>query len=205
MTLDPKKTLLCIVDMENTFCTPGFSHYSERAEQAIEGCLTLLAKARAAGAPVVFIQSIRRPDSIEFTLYGHTPMLLEGTPDPEIVTPLQPRPGEYVVQKWTHDPFARTKLDETIDAIGCVPGEWTVLVAGVSAAGCAHCGALGFANRLFWTVIPMDATAAGTAGDEVRAYSKYTSQAYNYLMDFTTSELVTFAPAAVELMQLAQV
>jgi nicotinamidase-related amidase len=198
MTLDPKKTLLCVVDMENTFCTPGFSHYSKRAEDSIEGCANLLAKFRAAGAPIVFIQSIRKPDSIEFTLYGHAPMLLEGTPDPKIVTPLTPMPGEYVVQKWTHDPWARTKLDETIDEIGCVPGEWTILVAGVSAAGCAHCGALGFANRLYWTVIPMDATAASTAEDELRAYRKYMGGAYNYLMDFTTSDLVSFAPAAVE-------
>jgi ureidoacrylate peracid hydrolase len=197
MTLDPKKTLLCIVDMENTFCTPGFQLYSERAGQAIEGASKLLEKSRAAGATIIFIQSIRKPDSIEFTVFGHEPRLLEGTPDPEIVPALTPKPGEHVVQKWTHDPWARTRLDSLLVELGIRPGEWTVLLAGVGTSGCAYCGALGFANRLFLTVIPMDATASGTPEDEMSVYHEYMGGGYNYNMDFTTSELVTFAPAAV--------
>lgn len=196
MTLDPNQTLLCVIDMQNTFCTPGFvGHYSERFEHAVEGCRTLLEKARAARAPIVFVQSIRKADSIEFTVFGHAPMLLEGTPDAEIVDRVAPQIGEFVVQKSTHDPWARTKLEETISEIGCVPGEWTVLVAGVSLSACALAGGLGFADRLFRTVIPMDATAAGTVEEELQAYHLYSNSAYRYLMDFTTSALVTFAPA----------
>lgn len=194
-TLDPKKTALVIVDMENYFCKRG----NERSFDVIEGNVRLLAKARAAGAEVIFIQSVRTPEALEVTVFGRKPMLLEGTEDVEIVSEIAPLPSETVVQKWSHDPFARTALEDVLAAKGIVAGEWTVLVTGVSAAVCAHACALGFSNRHYMTLIPLDCTAASIE-DEARTYGQYQTGAYNFDMDFTLSSLVEFAPvsAAVE-------
>jgi nicotinamidase-related amidase len=202
VTLDASRTLVCVVDMQQLTCTPGFTpssggdFYRERYAQAVEGCKTLLDKARGAGATVIFVQSVRKPTGLEFTVFGVPRMLQEGTPDVEIVEQLRPLPGERVVQKWSHDPFARTKLDETLVELGVEPGEWTVVLPGVSASACHHCGALGFANRHFMTVIPMDAAAAETAEYELQTYAEYLEPGYSYCVAFTTSDLITFAPGA---------
>lgn len=194
-TLDPKKTAVVVVDMENYFCKrPGVGRMGE----VIEGNVRLLAKAREAGATVIFIQSVRTPDALEVTVFGREPMLLEGTPDVEIVSEIAPLPGEPVVKKYNHDPFARTELEDVLTREGIVAGEWTVLVTGVSAAVCANACAMGFSNRHYMTLIPMDCTAAGTFEDEARTYALYQGRAYNFDMDFTLSTLVTFAsPASV--------
>lgn len=196
-TLDPAKSALVIVDMENYFCK---EMGNPRMFDVIEGNVRLLAKARAAGAKVIFIQSVRTPEALEVTVFGRKPMLLEGSEGVKIVSEIAPLPSEIVLKKYSHDPFARFGLDEVLDAEGIIAGESTVLVTGVSAAVCAHACALGFSNRHFMTLIPMDCTAAGTIEDEARTYAQYQGGAYNYDMDFTLSSLVEFAPvtAAVE-------
>lgn len=190
--LDPAKTALVIVDMENYFCKRG----NERMFATIEGNVRLLNNARSFGAKVIFIQSVRTPEALEVVRFGRDPMLLEGTPDVEIVEEIAPLPSEIVVKKYSHDPFAGFGLDEALAAEGIVPEEWTVLVTGVSAAVCAHACALGFSNRHFMTLIPMDCTAAGTVEEEARTYAQYMGRAYNFNMDFTLSTLVEFSPVA---------
>lgn len=194
-TLDPAKTALVVVDMENYFCK---KLGNPRMYDVIDGNVRLLEKARAAGAKVIFIQSVRTPEALEVTVFGRDPMLLEGTEDVEIVAELAPLPGEPVVKKYSHDPFARTELEDVLDREGIKEGEWTVLVTGVSAAVCAHACALGFSNRHYMTLIPMDCTAAGTVEEEARTYHQYMSRAYNFDMDFTLSTLVNFTAPALE-------
>jgi nicotinamidase-related amidase len=180
--------------MENYFCKRG----NERSFDVIEGNVILLAKAREAGVPVIFIQSVRTPEALEVTVFGRKPMLLEGTEDVEIVSEIAPLPTETVVQKWSHDPFARTRLEEVLTEKGIIAGETTVLVTGVSAAVCAHACALGFSNRHYMTLIPLDATAASIE-DEARTYGQYQGGGYSFDMDFTLSTMVTFAPVAAEM------
>ena len=102
-------------------------------------------------------------------------------------------PGEHVVQKWSHDVWAWDGLEAVLEKEGITSDEWTVLVTGVSAAQCANAAALGFANRHYKTLIPLDATAASVEM-EARTYDHYMGGAYNYCIDFTTSKLVSFSP-----------
>jgi len=190
--LDPKKTALVIVDMENYFCKRG----NERMFATIEGNVRLLTKARESGAKVIFIQSVRTEEALEVVRFGRAPMLIEGTEDVEIVEEIAPLSSEIVVKKYSHDPFAGFGLDEVLAAEGIVPEDWTVMVTGVSAAVCAHACALGFSNRHFMTLIPMDCTAAGSIQEEARTYDQYMGRAYNFNMDFTLSTLVEFAPVS---------
>ncbi len=192
--LDPAKTAIVVVDMEEYFVrNPKFG---SRMGDSIEGNERLLGKAREAGAEIIYIQSVRKPTALEVVRFGRSPMLLEGSPDVEIASEIAPRPGDPVVQKWGHDPFARTALEDVLAEKGIVPETWNVLVTGVSAAVCAHACALGFSNRHYMTLIPMDCTAAGSVEEEARTYAQYMSGAYSFNMAFTHSELVSFEPGA---------
>lgn len=189
--LDPKKTALVIVDMQE------IGRPSQRTQDIIPGNVTLLKKFREAGAPVIFIQSVRTPEGLEMTRFGKKLWRAEGSPEAEILSELTPLPTEPVVKKYNHDPFVKSGLDALLDRMGIVPQDWTVLVPGVSAAACAHACAMGFSNRHYMVLIPMDCTAAGTVEDEARTYALYQGGAYNFNMDFTLSTMVSFAPASV--------
>jgi ureidoacrylate peracid hydrolase len=197
--LDPAKTALVIVDMQNRFCKGT----SKRCTDAIEGNVRLLTKAREAGVKVIFIQSVRSLDALEVIAFGKEPFLVEGTPEVEIVSEIAPLPTEIVIQKRSHDPFARTQLDETLKREGILPTETTVIVTGVSAAVCAHAASLGFSNRHYMTLVPMDCQAAQTVEDEARIYDQYQQKGYAYDMAFTLSTLIEFAPVFVESAELA--
>ncbi len=198
-TLDPAKSALVIVDMQNRFCKGT----SKRSADAIEGNVRLLAKAREAGVRVIFIQSVRSPDALEVTAFGKAPFLVEGTPEVEIVDEIKPLPTEIVIQKRSHDPFARTELEATLKREGIIATETTVIVTGVSAAVCAQAASLGFSNRHFMTLVPMDYQAAQTVEDEARIYDQYQQRGYAYDMAFTLSTMIEFAPVAVPVAELA--
>jgi ureidoacrylate peracid hydrolase len=192
--LDPAKTAICIVDMQNYFCMHG----NQRAFDVIEGNKRLLEKARAAGAKVLYVQSVRWPESPNWTVYHRKLTLLPGTKDVEVVADIAPMPGENVIQKWSHDVWAWYGMEAVLEKEGIVAGEWTVLVTGVSAASCAEAAAFGFANRLYRTLIPLDCTAAGIE-QETRTFSHYQSRGYNHIMDFTLSTMVSFeSPVATD-------
>lgn len=198
-TLDPAKTALVIVDMQNRFCKGT----SKRSTDAIEGNVRLLTKAREAGVKVIFIQSIRSLNALEVTVFGKEPFLVEGTPEVEIVDEIKPLPTEIVIQKRSHDPFARTELDAVLKREGIVPTETTVIVTGVSAAVCAHAASLGFSNRHYMTLVPMDCQAAQTVEDEARIYDQYMQKGYAYDMAFTLSTMIDFVPAEMSTPELA--
>ena len=193
--LDPAKSALVIVDMENFFCKRDLEG---RSHAVIDGNVTLLEKARAAGVKVIFIQSTRLPDAPEFTRYGKEPMLLEGTWEWQIVDELEPLSGEIVMRKYSHDPFARTELEAILLEQEIVPTETTVIVTGVSAAVCAYQACLGFSNRHYLTLIPMDCQAAGSIEEEARAFNKYSENTFA----FTLSNMIEFSTGGMDTRQL---
>ncbi len=193
VVLDPAKTAILVVDMENMFCKKG----NQRSFDVIQGNVTLLAKAREAGAKVMYVQSLRQVESPDHTLFGRPLHLLPGTWDSEIVEEIAPLPGDIVIPKWSNDVWSWHGIEAVLEREGIISGEWTVLVTGVSAATCAEAAALGFSNRLYKTLIPLDCTAASVEM-EARIYSLYMEPEYSHHMDFTTSTMVRFAGVGAE-------
>ena len=103
--LDPAKTLLLIVDMENESCHPSGNRYSERVARIIPDIVKLRNRVREAGGLVVHTQSVRRPDALEFTLFNNVIRKMEGTWAGVFVDALRPEAGEPVIVKYTHDCF----------------------------------------------------------------------------------------------------
>jgi nicotinamidase-related amidase len=194
-TLKSDKTALVIVDMQKyIYDEPG-----SRAASVIEGNVRLLKMAREAGVQVIHIKSVRQPDSLEFTVFGRTPYMLEGSREAEIIDELAPLPDEPVVTKYTYDPFARTELNQLLIDKGIWPTDTTVIVTGVSALVSAYSASVGFKCRHYLTLIPMDCQAAASVEEEARAYLKYMN---TNTYGFTLSTLIEFSPAGMTTREL---
>lgn len=123
MELDPDRTALVVVDMQNGFCHPDGSLYAPPSESAIDPVASMLSRARSAGAHVVFTRDVHPPEQFddahyydEFDRWGEH--VVEGTWDAEIVSELEPLSDELVVEKHTYDAFYRTKLEGWLDVHG---------------------------------------------------------------------------------------
>jgi nicotinamidase-related amidase len=198
VTVDPAKTALVIIDMENDFAKPeGYAYHSPRRGAVIQPIAGLLARCREAGLPVIFVQSIRDPDSPEFRIYGQEPYILRGTWGSQIVEELTPLPDEPVVEKNSHDPFNHTRLDDLLAERGIDPEEWTILVVGLGLANCVNCAVSGFSVRQYRVLLPMDCTAASSYEQELCLYQRFMQRGYSYNVTLTRSDLIQIAARAL--------
>src|SRR4051812_3391011 len=81
---------------------------AHRAEQLLETVTSLLADARAANVPVIFIQHT----------HARYEAMMEGNPGWQIHPAISPLPGERIIQKRAADSFAGTPLRSELDALG---------------------------------------------------------------------------------------
>ncbi len=123
MELDPTRTAVVVVDMQNAFCHPDGSLYAPDSEAAIEPVSTLVDRAHDAGASVVYTRDVHPPEQFddahyydEFERWGEH--VLEGSWDAELVDALDPQPTDHVVEKHTYDAFQQTELDGYLSARG---------------------------------------------------------------------------------------
>ncbi|MBI3089631.1 MAG: cysteine hydrolase [Candidatus Tectomicrobia bacterium] len=195
--LAPESTALVIVDMENEFCKPsGKKYIGPQAEGAIRGTAALLRRCRDAGAPVIYVRSVRLPDNPVFTRFGRDHYLIEGTSGPVIVPEVAPLPGEPVVDKHTHDCFYNTRMDALLASMGITPETHAIIVTGVVSTVCVYHAVLGFHVRHFRSVLPLDCTT-GPEGAEAFILEQLGGPAYNYNVTLTTSDRLRLTPAGV--------
>ena len=121
--LDPDRTAVVAVDMQNGFCHPDGSLYAPGSEAAVDDVAALLDRARAAGAQVVFTRDVHPPAQFddthyydEFDRWGEH--VVEGSWEAEIVDDLAVEPADHVVEKHTYDAFYETELDGWLSARG---------------------------------------------------------------------------------------
>lgn len=198
LTVDPGRTLLVLVDLENEFCHPdGGIYLGPAAGRAVEATARLLARARAESWRVLWIRSERDADAVEFTGFGRPPHLLRGTWAVEYTAPLAVGPGEAVVPKTSHDCFARSDLDRWLQDEAIVGPEWTVLVAGVALGVCVNHAVLGFSVRDHRVGVVLDCTAPNEGPEAAATLWRYGHRAYAYNVTVTTSDLLRSATSAM--------
>ena len=191
--LEPAKTMLLIVDMENEDCRPAGKRYmGETVEQIVPNIVTLRNRVRQAGGMVVHTQSVRKPDALEFTLFKNVVRKVEGTWGAEFIDELKPAPGEPVVVKYTHDCFYRTEMESLLDRLRLRPGEGRVIVTGIATRGCVQCAVTGFSIRDFYVYVPLDCTTQRDEKEKLQAFSLFTSFGYRYNVTVTRSDLIQF-------------
>jgi nicotinamidase-related amidase len=189
--LDPAKTMLLIVDMENEDAHPkGKRYMGERVDEIVPKIAALRRRVCQADGLVVHTQSVRKPDALEFTLFKNVVRKVEGTWGAEFIAELKPEPGEPVVVKYTHDCFYRTEMESVLERLRLRGGEGRVIVTGIATRGCVQCAVMGFSIRDFYVYVPIDCTTQREEQEKLQAFSLFTSFGYRYNVTVTRSDLI---------------
>ena len=152
--VDPTKTALVVVDMQNDFVKEGGSLLVPDAEATIPNIKDLLDLARGSGIRVVFTQDTHTKGDPEWEIWPEH--VCEGSWGWRIIDEIAPREDELVIRKVRYDAFYGTHLDHHLRVWGID----TLVICGTVANICVHYTAASAALRWFEVVIPRDATSA---------------------------------------------
>jgi nicotinamidase-related amidase len=130
--LEPDKTALLVVDMQNDFVREGAPQEVPDARKTFGPIQKVLQRFREGGLPVAYSKFIAGPrETLMWTwspecgpqqrscwkgvrrFYRDVRKELEG---PEVVDELAPDPGDYVVEKYGYNAFFKTPLDDILRA-----------------------------------------------------------------------------------------
>jgi ureidoacrylate peracid hydrolase len=173
--LDPAKTALIVVDMQNAFMMPGVAHAPCLAAQDIVPNINRLAQAvRDTGGTVVWIKTAYTDDTLEnwSTLYDmlgakgtekRAAALTRGSKGYELWDTLDVRPDDLTVEKNRYSAFIQGSSDlaEVLRARGLD----TLLITGTVTNVCCESTARDAMMLNFKTVMITDGNAAVTDED----------------------------------------
>jgi nicotinamidase-related amidase len=112
--VDPNRTALIIIDMQNDFVLPEAKLSTPRAIDLIPRIAGFARACRQRGFPIVYTREMHRAGLEDFGIEGcfEPPHCLEGTAGPDIVAGLEPHEQDFVVSaKRRYDAFLGTELD----------------------------------------------------------------------------------------------
>jgi len=152
--VDPERTALVVIDMQNDFVKRGGSLLIPDAESTIPAIGGLLRLAHASRMRVVYSQDTHRLGDPEWEIWPEH--CREGSWGWEIVAELEPAVDDTVIRKIRFDAFYGTPLDHLLRL-------WriqTLVICGSVANTCVHYTAASAALRSYSVVIPQDAVSA---------------------------------------------
>jgi ureidoacrylate peracid hydrolase len=159
--IDPSKTVMIVVDMQNDFVAEGAMLRSAQAAAMVPRLAATLKFCRENGIRVVYTAHVHRRDGCDMGLYDdlYPPIadrscLVDGTPGVDIFPDLAPAPGEHVIKKHRYSAFLGTDLD-------LILREWgidTVIVSGTTTENCCHATARDAMFHNYRVVFLSDAT-----------------------------------------------
>ncbi len=192
--------ILVIVDAQNEFAKPGGKWYTETVAQIAPAVISsihgLAERVRNAGIPVIYIQSVRTHQEPQLTIWGREPILKIGTWASQIIDELQPHKQDFVVQKFKHDPFYKTELDQVLARLVPDPTRYYAVVTGGMVNVCLYHATMGFHLRDFWTVVLEDCVFYITEPDKARALEQFSGPGYPNVF-LSRSDLIEVSPVPV--------
>ncbi|MEM3195096.1 MAG: isochorismatase family cysteine hydrolase [Metallosphaera sp.] len=157
--LDPRRTALLIIDMQNDFVDERGKLYVPQAKSTIPSIRRLIDLTRKEGGKVIYTQDWHLKDDPEFKIWGEH--AVAGTWGAEIVEELAPERDDYVVKKLRYDGFFGTSLDYYLN----VKGIHTLVIVGTVGNVCVLHTAGSAALRWYNVVLPMDGISTLTEFD----------------------------------------
>ena len=158
-TLDAKQTAVLVMDYQNDIV--DLLPAQER-EPLLDRAVSLVAGARQAGLPVIYVVVRFREGYPEvsaqnplFASLKQTGLLREGTPGAEIHARVAPKPGEVVVTKRRVGAFSTTDLETVLRAKGI----HTLVLAGIATSGVVLSTVRWAADMDYQQVVVADACA----------------------------------------------
>src|SRR5713226_1868496 len=160
--IDPNKTAMIVVDMQNDFVASGAAMETPAAREVVPKLAEALRICRDAGIKIIYTAHVHRSDGCDMGPFDdlHPPSanrdaLVDGTPGVDIYPELAPAVGEHVIKKHRYSGFFGTDLD-------IILREWvvdTVIVSGTTTENCCHATARDAMFRNYRVVFLSDATA----------------------------------------------
>ena len=184
--VSPELSALLIVDMQ----ADGCRRHGPGVKPVIQTIRSLLNSFREANGKIIHIQSVRSKTHPEFTVFGRKYELLENTPGVEFVEELKPLSSEIVVQKFSHDCFYQTSLEEVLGRLDLLPCRDTIVVTGIGSNNCVYHAVIGFHVRNYFIVVPENCIHATRPEGQAFAISQFQSPAYNFNITVTSSDRI---------------
>jgi len=160
-SLDPKKTAMIVVDMQNDFVAAGAPMDTPAARDMVPNLARALDFCRKVGIRIVYTTHAHRRDGSDAGLFDDLwpPIaskqgLVDETPGIEIYPDLAPAPGEHIIKKHRYSAFFGTDLD-------IILREWgieSVIVTGTTTENCCHATARDAMFRNYRVAFLSDAT-----------------------------------------------
>jgi nicotinamidase-related amidase len=160
--VDPRKTAMIVVDMQNDFVAVGAPMETPAARAMVPNLARALEFCRDVGIRIIYTTHAHRGDGCDMGLFDDLwpPIasragLVDGTPGIEIYPDLAPATGEHVIKKHRYSGFFGTDLD-------IILREWgidTVIISGTTTENCCHATARDAMFRNYRVVFLSDATA----------------------------------------------
>jgi ureidoacrylate peracid hydrolase len=142
------------------------------------------------------VQSVRTKDHPEFTVFGKEYSLIDGTPAVEFIEELKPLPGEIIVQKFSHECFYQTTMEDTLKTLDLRSCRDRIIVTGIGANNCVYHAVIGFHIRNYFVIVPEDCIHASRADGQTFALAQFRSPAYNFNITVAnSSDIELSAPA----------
>jgi nicotinamidase-related amidase len=183
--IDPARTALLVVDMQNDFVREGGGLLVPDAAATIPAIRALLELARANEMRVVYSQDTHREGDPEWRIWPEHAR--EGRWGWEIVDDLKPARDDVVLRKLRYDAFYGTPLDHLLRLWGVD----TLVICGTVANICVHYTAASAALRWYEVVIPRDTVSAL---DPFDLESSLRQTAFVFAGRITTAEALIFGP-----------
>lgn len=152
--LDPARTALIVVDMQNDFVDERGALHVPDAAGTVPVIAGLVERAREAGMRRVFTRDTHDEGDPEWRIWPEHAR--RGTWGWQLAEALTPRDDELVIDKVRYDAFYGTHLDHHLRLWGIT----TVIICGTVANICVHYTAASAALRWYDVVLPRDAVSA---------------------------------------------
>ncbi|KAL1292343.1 hypothetical protein AAHE18_20G265100 [Arachis hypogaea] len=173
---DPKRCALLVIDMQN--------YFASMANPILSNVNATIDLCRHASMPVIFTRHSHRnrDDHSMLAEWWSGDLILDGTPDAQLMAALHRKPGEdMVVEKNTYSAFRKSGLEEKLVEMGIKE----VIVTGVMTNLCCETNAREAFVRGFRVFFSTDATA--TSDEELHdATLKNMAYGFAYLLDSHT-------------------
>src|SRR5947207_13422816 len=160
--IDPKKTAMIVVDMQNDFVAAGAAMDTPAARAVVPKLAEALKLCREAGSKIIYTAHVHRRDGSDMRLFddmhptiANRDALVDGTPGVGIYPELAPAAGEHVIKKHRYSGFFGTDLD-------IILREWgvdTVVISGTTTENCCQATARDAMFRNYRVVFLSDAIA----------------------------------------------
>jgi ureidoacrylate peracid hydrolase len=191
LEISPENSGLIIVDMQ----AEGCERHGPTLKPVIRNIRALLDRFRQANGNIIHVQSVRAKDHPEFAVFGKEYSLIENTPAVEFVPELTPLQNEIVVQKFSHDCFYQTTMEDELRKMDLRPCRDRIVVTGIGSNNCVYHAVIGFHIRNYFVIVPEDCIHASRPEGQQFALSQFRSPAYNFNVNVAQSEDIKIAAA----------